>query len=1215
MARTIYRLAALSAALLLAARSEAAVCHVTAGGSIASPMTLSGPLGTSGTATWSGCTGAGNGPSSLFDSIVVDAGAFAVITGSLGTTTSHLSGGITVNGWLGLDDGAQAAVYEDGPIAFAAGSDGRFQGNVLADFYAPDLTTFTSDGSTPSSTDITLDYGNVIAAGATLPWELCASGCANPWTSIHPAYDGVPATYVYIEWDKLTAYGVPHLSPSGQYDSTLVDAQGMFLPVVRVAGAAFSVRLPTLGNLHGANHFGADGVVIPTADSTGTLQSNGSGGDRCPQCLTKTAPAGLRQGVDQTPDGGGAAVASDYNGAYLRNAVLPAETPNAWVVKDVARTFNADGKVKMELLVDDASFTHRRSFEGFLACDPQSQGDASVPYDPASETWCARIVSSEDHIQRPNSAACSGSSYCDSIEVWSDPRSGVRVGDRLNVYYARVAPADHIVPMNLHLVQGANQQNGSLQIDAASRLGISAPLRALRFDGNGTASGVEFLHVGNPGFAMDAVLFEHIGTAWSSINNVAVRVVLPAGVSAGPTLTRIQCRWPNSTSILTGFNVLGDFCVLFSAVNSSYYPNPDTWTGTKLRKIRTDGYPNSVNMDAGVYTDCPDGLLLQDLLFVHGRLAGTMEGSWNTEMLEYQGATNGCDSDRIAEIGATSGAPFISRDAGNPGGWRTTVTSVAIAGVNSKAAPQDFDAWAHGMTVDLVGVNNHGPNGFRVVNAITNAYVHDLVGEVDYLAHVGWFPEMVLRSGASAGVPGFSGCQDDVGLFSIGGLNGGSLGWNNTSGTDQGQRCQPDKTVHVLDAYIINMQPNPPDPGEYPSFQFLSTTAAAGVLPAAVVIDSFVLAGSATDTGIRFFAQGSNAIGQLTIDNGTLFSLNANAGGPLNAFIVSQNDFTKVRIGPNLFAGTTGSSTTSCASDVFANPRGCVVTDAAACGGSPAGCGAASSGWQEGPGVAFFGATTNPGNDVWDPRFLSFSPLSSSLPYSSACQNTTNPDGSAASPSTDPPAIEPCNFGAASPRWSGPMSYDWPFAWMTVDPIPGYHRTGPRLEYVPAILQARLPCQDGIDNDGDGLIDLADPDCMGDPTHPSESPACSDGLDNDNDGLIDFDGGASAHGGIAVAPPDPGCANAASTTESPACQDGIDNDGDGGIDFDGGAAANRGIPLAKADLDCYQKPFQNFETAVKTGCGLGAELVLAIPLLARWHRSRRRRTARASREA
>jgi hypothetical protein len=54
----------------------------------------------------------------------------------------------------------------------------------------------------------------------------------------------------------------------------------------------------------------------------------------------------------------------------------------------------------------------------------------------------------------------------------------------------------------------------------------------------------------------------------------------------------------------------------------------------------------------------------------------------------------------------------------------------------------------------------------------------------------------------------------------------------------------------------------------------------------------------------------------------------------------------------------------------------------------------------------------------------------------------------------------------------------------------------------------KTACNDGIDNDGDGKIDLNDPDCT-DPSDNSEhgvtvySPQCRDGVDNDGDGKID----------------------------------------------------------------------------------------------------------------
>lgn len=65
-------------------------------------------------------------------------------------------------------------------------------------------------------------------------------------------------------------------------------------------------------------------------------------------------------------------------------------------------------------------------------------------------------------------------------------------------------------------------------------------------------------------------------------------------------------------------------------------------------------------------------------------------------------------------------------------------------------------------------------------------------------------------------------------------------------------------------------------------------------------------------------------------------------------------------------------------------------------------------------------------------------------------------------------------------------------------------------------------CNDGIDNDGDGLIDLLDPDCSSkaDTTESGSgsTPQCSDGVDNDADGRIDL--------------LDPGCADGNDNDES-----------------------------------------------------------------------------------
>ena len=49
-------------------------------------------------------------------------------------------------------------------------------------------------------------------------------------------------------------------------------------------------------------------------------------------------------------------------------------------------------------------------------------------------------------------------------------------------------------------------------------------------------------------------------------------------------------------------------------------------------------------------------------------------------------------------------------------------------------------------------------------------------------------------------------------------------------------------------------------------------------------------------------------------------------------------------------------------------------------------------------------------------------------------------------------------------------------------------------------------CADGVDNDGDGGADLADPGCANasDTSEKSASLICDDGLDNDSDGSVDF---------------------------------------------------------------------------------------------------------------
>ena len=93
-------------------------------------------------------------------------------------------------------------------------------------------------------------------------------------------------------------------------------------------------------------------------------------------------------------------------------------------------------------------------------------------------------------------------------------------------------------------------------------------------------------------------------------------------------------------------------------------------------------------------------------------------------------------------------------------------------------------------------------------------------------------------------------------------------------------------------------------------------------------------------------------------------------------------------------------------------------------------------------------------------------------------------------------------------------------------------------------------------------------------------PACADGLDDDGDGLVDY-------------PADPGCVSAQANLENPQCDDDLDNDGDGSVDWDGGAAA--GSP----DPQCTT-PSRNREG---NACGMGGEVVIALWLLVAFRRA------------
>jgi hypothetical protein len=125
------------------------------------------------------------------------------------------------------------------------------------------------------------------------------------------------------------------------------------------------------------------------------------------------------------------------------------------------------------------------------------------------------------------------------------------------------------------------------------------------------------------------------------------------------------------------------------------------------------------------------------------------------------------------------------------------------------------------------------------------------------------------------------------------------------------------------------------------------------------------------------------------------------------------------------------------------------------------------------------------------------------------------------------------------------------------------------------------------DVDGDGDLDAFVGESLGSvvffENRSLDAPDCNDGVDNDGDGFSDE--------------ADPGCSAIDDTSEQSdvACDNGLDDDGDEKIDWRGDAS---GDPNCTDLTDPSEAPPPPPAPSAAPACGLGPELGLALPLLA-----------------
>lgn len=686
--------------------------------------TWSGATGSAGTATWTGCT------PSVDDNFTI--GHAVSVTAELGASAGPLQGTITVASGGSLSVSAGVTVYTNDSIIFNSGSCASdscvIQGNRLTAI-SPTTVTY------PTATTINFDFDALVVTGSSgtvggdsdgLPWTICSSSCGA--NDIHVAAAGLAPTYIYVDWTKLGKNFYSQYAGAGAVDPDFVDAPGVWMEVTAVnpAGNDFTVTLPTL--------------------YAGTVTNNYT-------------------------------VAEAHTGNVLQNIV----GGTGWTVNSVENRENNEGKFRYETLIEaaDTPFNADQEFEGYLAC---KQGTNA----------CLRITTTEADYDLTLTPAIPTVGTTDMIVTWRNPESATDPvwtdTNELDVYYAKIAPGDALIPVNPVKFDWTGA-DGTYQ-DAASAFRVRggsglATLKNIVFqepyldaaDSNEGAISIENLSTLTGTKTLSMVLIEGFSTAArvAGVSATALPVALRMreydgedGGGITDTLWEyITIRWPRNAvdwttnptsdgfgsgaiqlSESTGHN--------FSAYDNVVAGTVSTWTNVGIRKVRIEGFTAGIGTaTAGILKDCPDGVFIQDALVLHSRSTKPATYAHRGEdQIESWTTTPSCGYDRLVIGGSKVGTSLGPLRTARQG--RVEYTSAVVFGgsgkteniytgwssgdrpyINAGFAHQTYGTYAQGAEYHSHSAPGADSDGVLISNILTDSTIGWL--SASYFERLGWW--------------------------------------------------------------------------------------------------------------------------------------------------------------------------------------------------------------------------------------------------------------------------------------------------------------------------------------------------------------------------------------------------------------------------------------------------------------------------------------------